>query len=95
LTNTLHRQGSPEELKGDYVVFVTMARGVNKEGSAPKIHEFLRICARHNPVSMGSSKIGNVLMNDVSFEDLVTKLKDGSTATAVFTDVDTPRSWRT
>jgi len=89
MTNTLHRQGAVEDLKEDYVIFVTMARGINREGSAPKIHEFLRICQKHNPVNIGSSKLGTVLQDDVDFHDLVTDLKDGSTSAAVFTDLDT------
>ena len=89
MTNTLHRQGAVEGLKEDYVIFVTMARGINREGSAPKIHEFLRICQKHNPVNIGSSKLGTVLQDDVDFQDLVTNLKDGSTSAAVFTDLDT------
>ena len=89
MTNTLHRQGAVEDLKEDYVIFVTMARGINREGSAPKIHEFLRICQKHNPVNIGSSKLGTVLQDDVNFQDLVTNLKDGSTSAAVFTDLDT------
>jgi hypothetical protein len=89
MTNTLHRKGSVEGLNEDYVVFVTMARGINREGSAPKIHEFLRICQKYNPVNIGSSKLGTVLQDDVSFQDLVTTLKDGSTSAAVFTDLDT------
>jgi hypothetical protein len=89
MTNTLHRQGAVEDLSGDYVIFVTMARGINREGSAPKIHEFLRICQKHNPVNIGSSKMGTVLQEDVSFQDLVTGLKDGSTSAAVFTDLGT------
>ena len=89
MTNTLHRQGAVEDLKEDYVIFVTMARGINREGSAPKIHEFLRICQKHNPVNIGSSKLGTVLQDDVDFHDLVTNLKDGSTSAAVFTDLDT------
>ena len=89
MTNTLHRKGAVEDLKEDYVVFVTMARGINREGSAPKIHEFLRICQKHNPVNIGSSKLGTVLQDDVDFQDLVTNLKDGSTSAAVFTDLDT------
>jgi hypothetical protein len=89
MTNTLHRQGAAEDLKEDYVIFVTMARGINREGSAPKIHEFLRICEKYNPINIGSSKMGTVLQDDVSFQDLVTGLKDGSTSAAVFTDLDT------
>jgi len=89
MTNTLHRKGAVKGLKEDYVVFVTMARGINREGSAPKIHEFLRICQKHDPVNIGSSKLGTVLQDDVNFQDLVTNLKDGSTSAAVFTDLDT------
>jgi hypothetical protein len=88
MTNTLHRQGTSESLQQDYVIFVTMAKDINKEGSAPKIHEFLRICHKYNPVNIGSSKMGNILQNDIKYEDLL-KLKDGSTSAAVFTDLET------
>ncbi|MBT3285562.1 hypothetical protein HN807_01515 [Candidatus Bathyarchaeota archaeon] len=88
MTNTLHRKGSVEELKGDYVIFTSIAKDY-KPGSAPKIHEFLRICNKYGPVNIGSSKLGSVLQDDVDFNDLVIKLKDGSTSAAVFTDVDT------
>jgi hypothetical protein len=89
MTNTLHRQGTVENLKEDYVIFVTLARGINREGSAPKIHEFLRICQKYNPVNIGSSKLGSVLQDDVEFHDLIANLKDGATSAAVFTDLDT------
>ena len=88
MTNTLHRKGSIEDLKGDYVIFTSVAKDI-KPGSAPKIHEFLRICNKYNPINIGSSKLGSVLQDDVKFNDLVTQLKDGSTSAAVFTDVDT------
>jgi hypothetical protein len=88
MTNTLHRQGTAEALQGDYVIFITLARGINREGSAPKIHEFLRICNKYNPVNTGSSKIGSVLQNDIVYDDMM-NLKDGSTSAAVFTDLDT------
>jgi len=91
MTNTLHRQGAEEDLKGDYVIFVSMAREINREGSAPKIHEFLRICQKHNPVNIGSSKWGSALQDDVAFHDLFANLKDGATSAAVFTDLDTLR----
>ena len=88
MTNTLHRKGSIEDLKGDYVIFTSVANDI-KPGSAPKIHEFLRICNKYNPINIGSSKLGSVLQEDVDFNGLVTQLKDGSTSAAVFTDVDT------
>ena len=89
MTNTLHRQGTVEELKGDYVIFTTTAREINREGSAAKIHEFLRICRKYDPVNIGSSKKGNILQDDINFPDLITGLGDGATSAAVFTDLDT------
>jgi len=89
MTNTLHRQGAVDGLSEDYVIFVTMARDINRDGSAPKIHEFLRICQKYSPVNIGSSKMGTVLQDDVDFQGLVTGLKDCSTSAAVFTDLDT------
>jgi hypothetical protein len=89
MTNTLHRQGAAEELKGDYVIFTTTARGVNREGSAPKIREFLRICRKHNPINAGSSRMGNVLQDGIDIDDLIAGLGDGATSAAVFTDLET------
>lgn len=88
MTNTLHRKGSVEDLKGDYVIFTSIAKDY-KPGTAPKIHEFLKICNKYGPVNIGSSKLGSVLQDDVEFNDLITNLKDGSTSGAVFTDVET------
>jgi len=89
MTNTLHRQGTAEELKEDYVIFATTARGITREGSAPKIQEFMRICMRHDPVNIGSSRQGNILQDDVEIHELIANLGDGAGAAAVFTDLDT------
>jgi hypothetical protein len=89
MTNTLHRRGTVEELKGDYVIFTTTARGINRDGSAAKIHEFLSICKKYNPVNIGSSKKGNILQDDMDFPDLIAGLGDGATSASVFTDLDT------
>ena len=89
MTNTLHRQGTEEELKEDYVIFATTARGITREGSAPKIQEFMRICLKHDPVNIGSSRQGNILQDDVEIHELIANLGDGAGAAAVFTDLDT------
>jgi len=89
MTNTLHRQGDVEGLKGDFVVFAHTAKGINKEGSGPKIQEFMRICLRHNPVNIGDAKQGNILQEDIEIERLISRQGDGAAAAAVFTDVGT------
>ena len=89
MTNTLHRQGEPESLKHDYILFVHTAKGKNREGSAEKIREFMRICEKYHPVNMGDVKQGNVLQDDIAFGGLLRTMGDGTIGTAVFTDLDT------
>jgi hypothetical protein len=91
MTNTLHRQGNIEELKQDYVIFATTAKGITRKGSAPKLQEFMRICLKHNPINIGDSKQGNILQDDVDIHELIANQWDGSGAAAVFTDLDTLR----
>jgi hypothetical protein len=89
MTNTLHRLGTDEELERDYVIFTTTARNINKKGSAPKIQEFMRICLKHNPINIGSSKQGSILQDDIDINELIANQGDGATSAAVFTDLET------
>jgi hypothetical protein len=86
MTNTLHRRGTQERLRNDYVIFATTARGINREGSAAKLRQFLHICLKHNPVNIGSSKQGNILQDDIDIDRLIANLEDGAGAGAVFDD---------
>ncbi len=88
MTNTLHRQGSLESLKHDYVIFAHTAKGITREGSAPKLREFMRICLKHHPVNMGDSKQGNMHQDDIDIQSLIARQDDGSGATVTFTDLD-------
>jgi hypothetical protein len=89
MTNTLHRQGSAESLRNDYVIFAHTAKGITREGSAPKLQEFMRICLKHRPVNMGDSKQGNIHQDDIEIQKLIANQGDGAGAAAVFTDLDT------
>src|SRR3990170_8883585 len=89
MTNTLHRQGALGSLKNDYVIFAHTAKGITREGSAPKLQEFMRICLKYSPVNMGDSKQGNLLQDDIEIERLISNQGDGAGAEAVFTDLDT------
>lgn len=88
MTNTLHRQGKAGNLKKDYVVFMTTAKGINREKSAAQIRQFMRICLKYNPINMGNIKQGNIYQDDVEIEKLIAGLGDGAGSTAVFTDLD-------
>jgi len=89
MTNTLHRQGLAADLRQDYTIFVHTAKGINREGSAEKIRQFMRICLKHNPVNMGDMKIGSMHQNNVQIDKLIDKQEDGTVGAAVFTDLDT------
>ena len=89
MTNTLHRQGLAEDLRQDYTIFVHTAKGINREGSAGKIREFMRICLKHNPVNMGDMKIGSMHQDNVQMDELINRQTDGTVGAAVFTDLDT------
>jgi len=89
MTNTLHRQGNRESLKKDYVIFAHTARGITREGSAPKLQEFMRICLKYHPANIGDTKQGNILQDDIDIQKLVASQGDGAGAEAVFTDLET------
>jgi hypothetical protein len=89
MTNTLHRQGTAEDLSRDYTIFVHTAKGINREGSAEKIRAFMRICLKHHPVNMGDMKVGSMHQNGVRMEELIARQEDGTVGAAVFTDLDT------
>ena len=84
MTNTLHRQGTREDLKNDYVIFAHTAKRITREGSAQKLQEFMRICLKYHPVNIGDSKQGNILQDDIDIQKLISNQEDGAGATAVF-----------
>ncbi len=89
MTNTLHRQGTSESLKNDYVIFAHTAKGITREGSAPKLQEFMRICLKYDPVNIGDGKQGNIHQDDIDIQKLISNQGDGAGAAAVFTDLNT------
>ena len=89
MTNTLHRQGTSENLKNDYVIFAHTAKGITREGSAPKLQEFMHICLKYHPVNIGDGKQGNIYKDNTDIQKLIANQRDGAGTAAVFTDLDT------
>ncbi len=54
MTHSLHREGSPESLERDFVVFVYPARGFNYQGSAPKVRRLTGLLAESKPVNLSA-----------------------------------------
>ena len=55
MTNTMHRQGTVESLRQDYIIFATTAAGFNQEGSEEARNRFVEILMKHEPVNTGLS----------------------------------------
>ena len=55
MTHSLHRQGSIEALKDDYVMYARCSRGVNLEGAEPKVQQIVNIVFDEGPANAGDS----------------------------------------
>ena len=61
MTNTLHRFGSAESFRDDYVFFAIASKGRNDEGALEKLRRFLRIAVKFQPVNLGDAIHGGAL----------------------------------
>jgi len=100
VTNTLHRFGSAESFRDDYVIFAIASRGKNEQGALEKLREFLRLAVTFGPVNLGDARHGGALrpcksMNPTShwnrdiqpdFEAVIQGLDHITTVAAVFDD---------
>lgn len=83
MSHTLHREGSVESLKGDYVVLCMSSQGLNKEGSGPKFQRYFEIARQFDPVNIGENKnTGSLAAFD--YDTIVEKTDDGCVCLAVF-----------
>ena len=59
MTNTLHRYGTAESFKDDYVIFALPAKGGAQKGDPkPALKRFLEIALEYNPVNIGDAMHG-------------------------------------
>lgn len=84
MTHSLHRQGTPQALNDDYVVFAITAQGINAQGSAPLFRRFSEIVEKYSPVNIGDMRTGN--RYSTSLDTIRESTKDNSIYHAVFTD---------
>jgi hypothetical protein len=82
MSHTLHRRGTRENLKNDFVLFAMSAKGVNEVDSGGKLKRFLEIVQEHHPVNLGDMKTGNSFIT--SREIITNSVKDTSIVHGVF-----------
>ncbi len=85
MTHSLHRMGSPEELKNDICFIFAPAKGINEAGSADKARRFLELVRKHGAVHYGDDLTGNVLTR--GHQGLVAGARDLTNIHCVFSDV--------
>ncbi|HYP15032.1 MAG TPA: hypothetical protein VEQ63_13980 [Bryobacteraceae bacterium] len=98
MTNTLHRYGSADSFRDDFVVFAMASRGKNDKDALPKLKRFLEMAREFNPVNLGDARHGGALrpsdsINPLShwnrdmspdFQQVVDGMDTVTTAAAVF-----------
>ena len=58
MTNTLHRRGTPEDLRHDFVVFATVHGGKGRPEIAEAFRRFREIVAKYDPVIRPEPNLG-------------------------------------
>jgi hypothetical protein len=82
MSHTLHRRGTLESLKNDYIVFAMSAKGVNEVDSNIKLKRFLEIVSRFGPVNLGDMRTGNRYIT--TDQEIIDKTQDTSIVHGVF-----------
>ena len=85
MTHTLHRIGSDESLKEDYVVLVMPSKDINHEGSGPKLRRFLEMALEAGAVKIGDARLGNQY-HQGGIENLLNNVEDRAVVHGVFKD---------
>lgn len=84
MSHTLHRIGNPESLKKDWVVFAMSAKGVNKQGSAEKLRQFLKLALLYHPLNYGDMRTDNSF--NLELNEIINNVKDDSIVHVVFSE---------
>ena len=85
MTNTLHRKGTVEALKSDFVVFATPTRSISPE-LPDKMRRFTEICLKHGPVN--AAKVENMVMKRLDPRRIREEAEGEIVITATFDNVE-------
>lgn len=73
MTHSLHRTGSVEDLKGDYVFIIRTSRNINRVGSEPYMRRMAEILSSVGPSNMGSTDIGHTIASGLTSAEFIEK----------------------
>ncbi len=83
MSHSLHRSGSIESQKKDFVWFMYQTKGVNDKNVAPKMLKYIEAAERQHSENWGDVKTGPITR--FSSEEIKEKLSDKSRIRGVFT----------
>lgn len=93
MTNLLHRHGSLDLLRKDYIIKNKTTKSLDdgtpeiKQQTIERTRELIRLLTRHNPVNMGQARLGS-FASGLSLEELLAGVSNaGSLSACVFTDL--------
>ncbi len=69
MSHSLHRQGTDESLKKDFVMYARTSRRVNREGGGPKLNQIFDLTLSEKPVNFGASIYGKNLMSGLDIAE--------------------------
>ncbi len=69
MSHSLHRYGTEENLKNDFVMYARTSRWVNREGGGPKLNKIFDITLSEKPVNFGASIYGKNLMSGLDITE--------------------------
>jgi hypothetical protein len=85
MTNTLHRRGSEEELRRDFVLFCMPTRSITPE-LPEKLRRFTEIALRHGPVN--ANRLEGLSLTAIDPTRIDEELEGGFCLHAVYDDVE-------
>lgn len=95
MSHTLHRVGTVENLKQDFVFLCMPSKDINHENSAPKLKRFFELCEKNNCVTIGDCRGGNEWYQMNKYElpnhlegrkHMIDHVEDRAVITATFKD---------
>jgi len=69
MSHSLHRQGTEQSLKKDFVLYARSSRWVNREGAGPKLNQIFEIALSEKPVNFGASIYGKNLLTGLDIAE--------------------------
>ena len=109
MTNTLHRYGTEDSQRNDFIVFAMAGKGFNDEGSLEKAKAFLRAAIKYEPINMGNALVNSLYRPEkdlsfiklyftgrkekTSYEKLIDEIPAAGSAAVVFDDPERVRNF--